>query len=133
MVFLAMWVVLALAGLFLWRFLARRAGDPDWWISALVVGASLGLVRGFLACAGWYTVERASGPLQVPAFALALLALPEAMLLGRRHVTPATWGFLTRLFLLLLAGTMLLVFCVGLVSRLVARKPKHSAPVDSLR
>ena len=52
------------------------------WRSSVMIGCCMGIVRGVLASFGWYTVEHTSGPLQIPEFALAMLAWPEAPVLG---------------------------------------------------
>lgn len=82
----------------------------------MIIGCSVGLVRGVLACVGWYTVEHTGGPLQIPAFALAMLAWPEGALFGpHRGATPM--GFYQALGGLLVATSSLLVAAVALAAQ----------------
>ena len=74
------------------RYLATKRGRRALWRSAIAIGVTAGLLRGGLASVGWYAVEHTGGPFQVPAYALAMLALPEAALFGRhRGFTPLTF------------------------------------------
>ena len=83
-----LWIGMVFA---LLRYLATKRGRRALWRSAIAIGVTAGLLRGGLASVGWYTVERTGGPFQVPAFALAMLAWPEAALFGRhRGFTPLT-------------------------------------------
>ena len=67
------------------RYLATKRDGRALWRSAVTIGVTVGLLRGGFASAGWYGVEHTGGPLQVPAFALAMLAWPEAALLPRHR------------------------------------------------
>ena len=125
MVVLLMIPVLALLTVFLFRYLRSRCDAGTLWRSSLTIGSSIGVVRAVLACAGWYGVEHTGGPLQIPAFALALLALPEAMVFGRHHgQVPAQ--FYVFLGLLLVATSLLLVIAVAFAVQASAR-PRRSA------
>jgi len=83
----------------------------------LMIGLSLGLARAALASLGWYVVEHTGGPLQVPAFALAMLAWPEAAVFADRRVSPAPPNFYLGLSLLLVTSTLAIVAVVGIASR----------------
>ena len=71
----------------LYRHLAAKPSLLAVWRSAVTIGFLVGIARAVLACLGWYTVEHTGGPLQIPAFALAMLALPEALLFGSHKGT----------------------------------------------
>jgi len=75
----------------------------------------VGSGRAALACIGWYGVEHTGGPLQIPAFALAMLAWPEAIVLDARRVTPVTMSFYAILAGLLVTTTLLEVSLIALV------------------
>jgi len=76
----------------LYRFFNTRRGARALWRSSVAIGFSVGITRAVLACVGWYGVEHAGGPLQIPAFALAMLAWPEAIVFGR-HRGPVPLSF----------------------------------------
>jgi hypothetical protein len=106
----------------LFRFLSTRHDARTFWRSSVAIGAIIGLMRAALACVGWYGVEHTGGPLQIPAFALAMLAWPEAILLGR-HRGPVAPTFYPILALLLLVTSMLMVGGVSLAVQL-GRRPR---------
>ena len=106
-------LLLAGAAILLFRFLNTRAGPRALWRSSIAIGFSVGMMRGILACIGWYGVEHTGGPLQIPAFALAMLAWPEAIVFGR-HRGPVPLGFYPLLALLLVVTSMLWVSIVAL-------------------
>jgi hypothetical protein len=84
-----LWTAMVIA---LFRYLAAKRGRRALWRSVIALGLTAGLLRGGLASVGWYAVEHTGGPFQVPAFALAMLAWPEAALFGRhRGFTPLTF------------------------------------------
>ena len=77
------------AMLALYKYLSRMRSAGTLWRRTVAIGVSVGLVRGGLASIGWYGVEHTGGPLQVPAYLVAMLAWPEAALWGRhRGLTP---------------------------------------------
>ena len=98
--------------------LRRARGDRSLVRRALFVGLTLGLARAGLASAGWYTMEHTGGPLQIPAYALAMLALPEAAVLRTPRLTPATPAFYVQLTMLLVTTTVALVAAVALVVKM---------------
>jgi hypothetical protein len=97
----------------LYRFFTTRRGARALWRSSVAIGSSVGIMRAVLACVGWYGVEHTGGPLQIPAFALAMLAWPEAIVFGR-HRGPVPLSFYPLLALLLVATSMLMVSGVAL-------------------
>ena len=99
--------------------------------TAVYTGCILGILRAILASVGWYAVEHTGGPLQVPAFALAMLAWPEAMVFAERHTTPAPQGFYLRLSLLLVTSTAVNIGLVGAVAAL-RRKQVHTGEAGGL-
>src|SRR5438105_8870624 len=94
------------------HFVATRCARALW-RSSVAIGLSVGIARAVLACVGWYGVEHTGGPLQIPAFALAMLAWPEAVVFGR-HQGPVPWHFYVSLGLLLIASSLVLVGGVAL-------------------
>jgi hypothetical protein len=113
----------AVAGLY-WH-LRKRRDRRSLFRTTLFVGFGIGLARAALASLGWYVVEHTGGPLQVPAFALAMLAWPEAAIFTERRLTPAPPDFYVRLSLLLVAGTLGLVGAVALAARYSVRRSGH--------
>ena len=101
----------------LYRIFARSPSARVRWRSAIALGLTIGLVRGMLASVGWYVVERTGGPLQIPAYALAMLAWPEAALFGR-HRGPAPPWFFVALGVLLVATSVVMVSAVAFVAHL---------------
>jgi hypothetical protein len=99
----------------------RRRHTTTFWRTALLIGLGLGLTRAILASIGWYTVEHTGGPLQIPGFALSMLAWPEAVILPRRRIAPVPAEFYVLLSLLLVCGSVLLVTMVALSARLADR------------
>ena len=98
----------------LYRHLARRHREHALWRSAFFIGVGIGGARALLAPTGWYVVEHTGGPLQIPAFLLTMLALPEAIVFsGQRG--PASAGLLLLLGGLLLATTIAVVSAVALL------------------
>jgi hypothetical protein len=110
---------LALAALtvVLYRYFQAKRDSRALWRSSLAIGSSAGLVRAVLACIGWYGVGHTGGPLQIPAYALAMLALPEGIALGR-HQGPVPLSFYVSLGLVLIASSLLFVNGVALVVQL---------------
>jgi len=99
----------------LYRYFVRKRDGRARWHSAAAIGASVGITRAILACTGWYVVEHTGGPLQIPAFALAMLAWPEAIVFGG-HRGPVPLGFYPVLALLLIVTSMSLVTGVALAA-----------------
>lgn len=97
----------------LYRHLRAKRDVRALWRSSVTIGSSVGIARAVLACLGWYGVEHTGGPLQIPAFALAMLAWPEAIVFGR-HQGPVPLRFYISLGFLLIATSLLLVSGVAL-------------------
>jgi hypothetical protein len=106
-------LVLAVVAVVLSRYLRARSDAGALWRSTVTIGSSVGIVRAVLACIGWYGVEHTGGPLQIPAFALAMLAWPEAIVFGP-HRGPAPVHFYGLLGLLLITTSLLVVSGVAL-------------------
>ena len=107
-------LILVMAGIY---WLMRKAPDrQSLWRTALYVGAVTGVTRAALASLGWYMVERTGGPLQIPAFALAMMAWPEGAMLDERRLAPAPPAFYVQLSVLLLATTLAVTCLVALVA-----------------
>jgi hypothetical protein len=112
-------IVLCAPGIIgLYRYLAAKPNLGALWRSAVIIGFSVGVTRSVLSCVGWYTVERTGGPLQIPAFALAMLAWPEATLFGR-HQGLVPLQFYLQLSFLLIVTSLLLVCGIALLVQLI--------------
>jgi hypothetical protein len=86
---------------------------------------SIGIVRGVLASVAWYTIEHTGGPLQIPAYAVAMLAWPEAALLVRpRGPTPTSFYFA---LVVLLAATSALIVASVAIAVHVARRQRGAS------
>jgi hypothetical protein len=111
-------VLLAFAALtvVLYRHLRAKRDSRALWRSSVAIGASVGIARAVLGCVGWYGVEHTGGPLQIPAYALAMLALPEAIVFGR-HRGPIPLNAYISLGFLLIASSLLLVCGVALAAQ----------------
>lgn len=97
-------------------YLRRQPNPQSLWRRAIVIGIGIGVVRAALASLGWYVIEHTGGPLQVPAYALAMLALPEAVIMSGRRNTPQPPEFFLRLSLLLIVGTTGFVALVAFIA-----------------
>jgi hypothetical protein len=104
----------AIVGLYL--LLRARAETGSLWRSTLAIASAIGVARAALAGLGWYGVEHTGGPFQVPAFALAMLAWPEAVLFGRQP-GPRSASFYLILGFVLIVSSFLLVGAVALLVR----------------
>lgn len=102
-------LVFAAATFALYRYFRKKRDVRALWRASITIGLSVGIVRAVLACVGWYVVEHTGGPLQTPAFLLALLSWPEAIVFGsHRGVAPLQFYFLLGF---LLIATTLVFFC----------------------
>jgi hypothetical protein len=102
------------AGLSLYRYLATKQSAHTLWRSSLAIGTIVGTSRAALVCVGWLCVEHTSGALQIPGFALAMLAFPEALALNTRRPGPAPLSLYLTLAGVLILSTVLLVHAVAL-------------------
>jgi hypothetical protein len=110
---LALAAAVAVAALY--AYLRRQPDRRTVWRKALLVGCGGGVARAALASLGWYVVEHTGGPLQIPAYALAMLAWPEAALIGGRRVAPAPTDFYLVMSLVLIASTLALAALAAVV------------------
>ena len=85
--------------------------------TAVYLGCALGTLRAALASLGWYVVEHTGGPLQIPAYVLAMLAWPEAALLSTRRTAAAPFAFYVQLSVLLVITTVLALVSIAAVAR----------------
>jgi hypothetical protein len=86
------------------------------WRTALIVGVGTGVLRAALSAFGWYVVEHTGGPLQIPGFAMAMMAWPEAALLAERRLSPAPLSFYFQLSLLLVTSTVTFVALIAFIA-----------------
>ena len=107
-------LLFAVATVALYRHLVAKRNVRALWRSTVAIGSSVGIARAVLPCVGWYGVEHTGGPLQIPAFALAMLAWPEAIVFGR-HQGPVPLQSYISLGILLIVTSLLLVSGVALV------------------
>ena len=104
------------------RHLRTTRDTRTLWLSSLAIGSSIGITRAVLACVGWYVVENTGSAVQIPAFALALLSWPEAVVFGqRRGPTPPQFYF--QLGSLLVMTSLMLVCGVALLVHVSRRQP----------
>lgn len=132
MVILAILPVLAVLTILLFRYLRARCDAGTLWRSSVTIGCVIGVTRAVLACAGWYGVEHTGGPVQIPAYALALLALPEAMVFGR-HRGPVPLQSYLFLALLLVGTSVLLVGVVALAVQATCTRLATGHPGEDQR
>lgn len=116
MVALTVLILLAAVIAGLYSIMRRQPDRRSLWRTALYVGIGTGIARASLATLGWYLVERTGGPLQIPAFALVMMAWPEGAILAERRFTPAPPAFYLQLSLLLIATTLMLVVLVAVIA-----------------
>ena len=74
-----------------------------------------------LGCVGWYIVEHTGSAIQVPAFALAMLTWPEAMVFGQ-HRGQAPLQFYVQLGSLLVMTSLMMVCGVALLVHVSRRQ-----------
>ena len=119
-------LLLPVAVFALYRYFLQKSDARALWRSAVIIGSSVGILRSVLACIGWYGVEHTGGPLQIPAFVLAMLAWPEGFLLGRhRGVTPVS--VYAVLAVLLFVTSLLLVTAVAFAARVIRSRAEPTA------
>jgi len=116
LVALAGLVVVAGTVALVYIYLKRQPNPQSLWRRAIAIGLGLGVLRATLASLGWYVIAHTGGPLQVPAYALAMLALPEAVIMSGRRTTPQPPEFFLWLSLLLIAGTTGFVALVAFIA-----------------
>lgn len=100
----------------LYSHLRRQPDRRSLWRTTLRLGLGVGVTRAALASLGWYVVEHTGGPLQVPAFALALMAWPEGAVLTTKRFTPAPVEFYVWLSCVLVLGTLTFVGLVAVAA-----------------
>ena len=116
MIALTLLILLTVVVAALYSIMRRQPDRRSLWRTALYVGIGTGVARAGLASLGWYLVERSGGPLQIPAFALVMMAWPEGAILAERRFTPAPPAFYLQLSLLLMATTLALVILVAVIA-----------------
>jgi hypothetical protein len=121
MVVLLLVPLLIVAALILYRYLVRKPAIHALWKSSLAIGTIVGTSRAALACVGWYCVEHTGGPLQIPGFALAMLAWPEAIVLNTRRFGPTPFHVYAMLAGMLILSTVLLISGFTLVVQMTRR------------
>lgn len=117
MVFLFLLLVFIAASVPLYLVLRRAASRGALWRAAILIGVAVGAARALLASVGWYLVEHSGGPLQVPAYALSMLAWPEAALLPSARTAPAPATFYVVLTLAVLVSTFAGVVLIAVAVR----------------
>jgi hypothetical protein len=120
MLMLGMLVVWLVAALVLFLFLRRQEDRRARLRLALQIGAVAGATRAIFVCSGWYVVTHTgSFWIQLPAYYLATLALPEAVwakssLLYQGTSSADDFGLYASLGAVLLASSLALSFVVAL-------------------
>jgi hypothetical protein len=100
----------------LYAHLREQTTRQSLWRSTFRIGLAIGVARAALASWGWYIVEHTGGPLQIPAFALAMLAWPEGAILSVTRIGATPPGFYVSLSLVLITSTMIIVGLVAVVA-----------------
>jgi hypothetical protein len=115
---IAIAVLILLAALLaaLHSLMRKQPDRRSLWRTALYVGVGTGVARAALASLGWYMIERTGGPLQIPAFALAMMAWPEGVMLDERRLTPVPPAFYLQLSVLLIASTLAVSCLVAVIA-----------------
>ena len=119
-------VVFAVVMSAFYSYLRKQPNRARRWRIALGVGVAVGVGRAALASTGWYVVEHTGGALQVPAFALAMLAWPEAALFAQRRVAPVPLEFYAGLSIALVAGTTFMTSLVAAAVDLTHAAADHT-------
>ena len=112
-------VVVTLVIVGMYKLMRRLPDRRSLWRTALIVGVGTGVLRAVLSSLGWYIVEHTGGPLQIPGFAMAMMAWPEAALLAERRMAPAPPSFYFQLSVVLVTST---VTFVALIAFIAARR-----------
>ena len=107
-------VTLVIAGVY--GLMRRQPSLRSLWRTALIVGVGTGVLRAALSSLGWYIVERAGGPLQIPGFAMAMMAWPEVALIAERRVGRAPLSFYFEMSLLLVTSTVTFVALIAFIA-----------------
>lgn len=116
MIAIAILILLAALLAALHSLMRKQPDRRSLWRTALYVGAGTGVARAALASLGWYMIERTGGPLQIPAFALAMMAWPEGAMLDERRLTPVPPAFYIQLSVLLIASTVAVSCLVAVIA-----------------
>ena len=116
MIAVAVLILLAALLAALYSMMRKQPDRRSLWRTALYVGVGTGVARATLASLGWYMIERTGGPLQIPAFALAMMAWPEGVMLDERRLTPVPPAFYVQLSVLLIASTLAVSCLVAVIA-----------------
>jgi hypothetical protein len=116
MIAIAVLILLAALLAALHSLMRKQPDRRSLWRTALYVGVGTGVARAALASLGWYMIERTGGPLQIPAFALAMMAWPEGVMLDERRLTPVPPAFYIQLSVLLIASTLAVSCLVAVIA-----------------
>jgi hypothetical protein len=116
MVFLLVLVIAAVIVFALYRWLATGPPSRRSAGSVIGIGLALGAARAAVSGLGFYSVEHSGGPLQAPAYAMAMAGWPELALLGphRGRARPALYG---KMALLLITTTTAFVVVIAFTAR----------------
>jgi hypothetical protein len=116
MIAIAVLILLAALLAALHSLMRKQPDRRSLWRTAVYVGVGTGVARAALASLGWFMIGRTGGPLQIPAFALAMMAWPEGALLDERRLTPVPPAFYIQLSVLLLASTLAVSCLVAVIA-----------------
>jgi hypothetical protein len=116
MIAVAVLILLAALVAALYTLMRKQPDRISLWRTALYVGVGTGVARAALASLGWYMIERTGGPLQIPAFAMAMMAWPEGAMLDERRLTPVPPAFYIELSALLIASTLAVSCLVAVIA-----------------
>ncbi|HEX6315311.1 MAG TPA: hypothetical protein VFZ73_10655 [Gemmatimonadaceae bacterium] len=116
MIFLLVLAIAAALVFALYRWLATGHPSRRSLRSVLTLGVASGVIRATVTGLGYYGVEHTGGPLQRPAFAMALAGWPEIALLGPQH-GPASPAFYGRMSVLLIGTSTAAVALIAFAAR----------------
>ena len=122
MVLISLLLVFGVVSAGVFRLLRGLSSRPSFWSVAVSIGIGVGLVRASFACLGWYVVEHTGGPAQIPAFAMAMLAWPEAALLPRTGPSQTPARTYVLLFALLVVSSTTFVAAIAALARIGLRR-----------
>jgi hypothetical protein len=110
-----------LASLIVYRWFQKQSGGTNYWAKAAAISGIVAAIRISFVSLGAYVLGNTSSWLQLPAYVMALCALPEAILMGR-PVDRSWWGLAG----LLLAGSAAWIFAIAALAAR-AKTRSHSS------
>ena len=134
MMLLTMLLGWLLAGAALFVYLHRKKGRGERWRLALGIGAAVGLSRAALACAGALIIGHADSWIQIPAYFLMMLAMPELALVpfAGSWLSVNGWAVYARLGATVVVCSMAFALAIALMVEARRARRVDSTAGDSL-